>query len=148
MNLEDYSVCLYNNVPDRQSLPPQPGTLGGIVFGDDLNANEYDIVVHSRDGYPQRVSKMHPSYMPLQYPLLFPYGEDGWNLSMRLTINEIRSSKSLTANMYYSFLIHDRRDKKSILLKGGRLFQQFLVDAYVCIEEGRLDYIRNNQDKF
>ena len=34
------------------------------------------------------------------------------------------------------------------MLKGGRLFQQFLVDAYVCIEEDILDFIRNNQEKF
>jgi hypothetical protein len=33
-------------------------------------------------------------------------------------------------------------------LNGGRLFQQFLVDAYVCIEQNRLDYIRNNQNMF
>ncbi|KAL4564401.1 hypothetical protein LXL04_028465 [Taraxacum kok-saghyz] len=77
MNLEDFSIRLYNNVPYRTSLPPQLGTLGGIVFGDEINANEYDIVVQSRDEYPKRVGKMHPSYMPLQYPLLFPYGESG-----------------------------------------------------------------------
>ncbi|GKD34570.1 DNA helicase PIF1, ATP-dependent [Tanacetum coccineum] len=32
------------------------------------------------------------------------------------------------------------------LLRGGRLFQQYLVDAYTAVEEQRLKWIRNNQD--
>ena len=111
VDLVDYSIRLYNNVSNIISLPPQPGTLGAIVFGDDINANEYDIIVHSRYGHPQHISKLHPSYMPHQYPLLFPFGEDGWTLSMCLTINHMRSSKPLTTNMYYIFLIPDRPEK-------------------------------------
>ncbi|GJY23561.1 gypsy type transposase [Tanacetum coccineum] len=32
------------------------------------------------------------------------------------------------------------------LLRGGRLFQKYLVDAYTAIEEQRLSWTRNNQD--
>ncbi|GJQ99672.1 hypothetical protein Tco_0522657 [Tanacetum coccineum] len=38
-----------------------------------------DIVVDSKDGGPKRISELHPSYMVLQYPLLFLYGEDGFH---------------------------------------------------------------------
>ena len=34
-----------------------------------------------------------------------------------------------------------------MLLLGGRLFQQFIVDAYTCIEEERLRWFRTNQKK-
>ncbi|GJY98236.1 DNA helicase PIF1, ATP-dependent [Tanacetum coccineum] len=44
-------------------------------FGDELPTR--DIIVTGKDNRPKRVSKLHPSYMALQYPLLFPYGEDG-----------------------------------------------------------------------
>jgi hypothetical protein len=27
---------------------------------------------------PQRISEIHPKFMYLQYPLLYPYGEDGY----------------------------------------------------------------------
>ncbi|GKE35475.1 DNA helicase PIF1, ATP-dependent, partial [Tanacetum coccineum] len=37
-----------------------------------------DIIVSNKDSGPQRISELHPSYMALQYPLLFPYGEDGY----------------------------------------------------------------------
>ncbi|GKB34523.1 hypothetical protein Tco_0879465 [Tanacetum coccineum] len=46
-------------------------------FGDGLPSK--DIMVDSKDGVPKRISKLHPSYMALQYPLLFPYREDGFH---------------------------------------------------------------------
>ena len=33
------------------------------------------------------------------------------------------------------------------MLLGGRLFQQFIVDAYTSIEEERLQWVRQNQLK-
>nr|GEU92404.1 hypothetical protein CTI12_AA376470 [Tanacetum cinerariifolium] len=39
-----------------------------------------------------------------------------------------------------------RHNNDTTLLKGGRLFQQYLVDAYTTIEEQRLKWTRNNQD--
>ncbi|KAL3638265.1 hypothetical protein CASFOL_017636 [Castilleja foliolosa] len=120
----DFSVRLYSNVGDRRYESPASGTLGGIVFAEDSNASDYDIVVHKKDGHPHRVSKLHPSYIPLQYPLIFPYAEPG------------------------CFQIHDRDGMYCLLLNGGRLFQQYLVDAYTCIEQSRLDFINTNQNIF
>ncbi|KAL3639642.1 hypothetical protein CASFOL_017549 [Castilleja foliolosa] len=119
-----FSVRLYNNLGDRRYEPPASGTLGGIVYADDPNACNYDIVVHNKGGTPQRVSKLHPSYIPFQYPLLFPFAEPG------------------------CFQIHDRHNVYSLLLRGGRLFQQYLVDAYTCIEQSRLDFVNANQNIF
>ncbi|KAL3655665.1 hypothetical protein CASFOL_000061 [Castilleja foliolosa] len=50
----DFSVRLYSNVGDRRYEPPASGTLGGIVFAEDSNACDYDIVVHNKDGHPHR----------------------------------------------------------------------------------------------
>ncbi|KAL3642121.1 hypothetical protein CASFOL_012936 [Castilleja foliolosa] len=144
----DFSVRLYNNLADRRYEPPAVGTLGGIVYADDPNACKYDIVVHNKGGTPHRVSKLHPSYIPLQYPLLFPFAEPGWSPSLKLhSVSEGRRH-NLTVNMYYSFQIHDRHNVYSLLLRGGRLFQQYLVDAYTCIEQGRLDFVNTNQNLF
>ncbi|XP_035830951.1 uncharacterized protein LOC110868732 [Helianthus annuus] len=70
--------------------------------------------------------------MPLQYPLLFPFGEQGWSPRLRLRLPAASRDKNLTVNMYYSYQIHDRAGVYSLLLMGGRLFQQYLVDAYTC----------------
>ncbi|KAL3627968.1 hypothetical protein CASFOL_028070 [Castilleja foliolosa] len=143
----DFSVRLYSKVGDRRYDPPASGSLGAIVCGADTNASNYDIIVHKRDGPPHRVSKLHPSYMPLQYPLLFPFAEPG-SLDMRLhSLPEVKA-RNLIVNMYYSFYIHDRDCVYSLLLNGGRLFQQYLVDAYTCIEQSRLDFVKSNQNIF
>jgi len=53
-----------------------------IGTGEELTSGSRDIVLQSRHGSLRRVSDLHSSYCPLRYPLLFPYGEHGWNLSM------------------------------------------------------------------
>lgn len=37
------------------------------------------------------------------------------------------------------------RQSFSVFFYGGKLFQQYIVDAYVRVEAGRLQYIRNKQ---
>nr|GFC38855.1 hypothetical protein CTI12_AA123990 [Tanacetum cinerariifolium] len=39
-----------------------------------------------------------------------------------------------------------RQNQGTTLLRGCRLFQQYLVDAFTAIEEQRLNWTRNNQD--
>ncbi|CAI9275385.1 unnamed protein product [Lactuca saligna] len=75
MSLDSYAVRLFNTVPDKRYGPPAAGTLGCIVCGDDVGGASYDVVIYSKIGLPQRISKLHPSYMPLMYPLLFLYDE-------------------------------------------------------------------------
>jgi hypothetical protein len=41
-----------------------------------------DIVVAQQAGLFQRIFELHVGYMALHYPLLFPYGEDGWHLNI------------------------------------------------------------------
>ncbi|XP_021980536.1 uncharacterized protein LOC110876681 [Helianthus annuus] len=144
----EFAITLYNRSKQNIYGLPVAGTLGAIVRDNDPLASDYDIVVHSKDGRAKRVSKLHSSYMPLQYPLLFPYAEPGWSPELQLTLNSRAKDRNLTMNMFYAYQIHDRKDTYTLLLNAGRLFQQYLVDAYVCIEQCRLEYIRTNQNKF
>ncbi|XP_022015050.1 uncharacterized protein LOC110914568 [Helianthus annuus] len=81
-----------------------------------------------------------------QYPLLFIHGESDWSRDLRLQGDSSKKTNTLTRNMFYSYQLHDRANTYSLLLRGGRLFQQYLVDAYVCIEQDRLNYLRYNQN--
>ncbi|KAL3627546.1 hypothetical protein CASFOL_028909 [Castilleja foliolosa] len=130
----DFSIRLYNNVGDRRYAPPAPGTLGGIVHSDDLNTSAYDIVVHNKAGTPHRVSKLHPSYIPLQYPLLFPFAEQGWSPTLSLHSISGTTNRRLTVNMYYSYQIHDRHGVYSLLLRGGRC--DFVAGLYDALARG------------
>jgi hypothetical protein len=44
------------------------------------------------------------------------------------------------------YLINKKKGFENTIIKGGRLYQQFLVDAFVNVEEDRFDYIRVNQN--
>lgn len=143
----NFSLHLFNDVPDKRYHSPSTSTIGAIVYEDQPHSSDFDIVLHMKGDVPRRVSKLHHLYMPLQYPLLFVYGDHGWSPSLRLVRKRSSNGKpkKLTMNMFYSHRLHDRRHAYTHLLYGGRLFQQYLVDAYVCIEQSRLEYIRSNQ---
>ncbi|CAL8996278.1 unnamed protein product [Prunus brigantina] len=86
--------------------------------------------------------------MSLQYPILFPYGEDGYKPDLKWS-NDYKGHEPKRGRVpmraFIAYQIQERRPLLDTLLKGGRLFQQFLVDSYATLEEDRLDYIRKNQ---
>ncbi|GKC63748.1 ATP-dependent DNA helicase PIF1-like protein [Tanacetum coccineum] len=86
--------------------------------------------------------------MALQYPLLFPYGEDGFYEKISYHINAgSRKTKRgyVIMKEYYAYIIKHRHNQGTTLLRGRRLFQQYLVDAFTDVEEQRLKWTRNNQ---
>nr|GEU71378.1 DNA helicase PIF1, ATP-dependent [Tanacetum cinerariifolium] len=108
-----------------------------------------DIVVCQKDSPPNRISELHPSYMALQYPLLFPYGEDGYHEQIPYHTNKGKRKTArdyVTMKEYYAYVIPYRKDQCTTLHRGGRLFQQYLVDVSTAIKEQRLSWTRNNQD--
>ncbi len=57
---------------------PTVDKVKALMDGGDVDeANACDIVVHSTNGYFQRVSPLHSAYAPLHYVLLFPNGRNG-----------------------------------------------------------------------
>ena len=72
---------------DRRTLgTPARGEVGMIIAGD-ITKDSRDIVI-SRNVAPGRnvlrhIDDLNPHYLPMAYPLLFPYGFFGWHLGMR-----------------------------------------------------------------
>nr|XP_028945292.1 uncharacterized protein LOC103408064 [Malus domestica] len=138
-----------SNHDAQYNLPTCDG-IGGLIVGDIGQFHtERDIIIEHRATGLQRITKLHPKYMALQYPLLFPYGEDGYNKGLPWNPN-FRGKKPKTGGVsmraFVGYQIQDRPGQDNTLLKGGRLFQQYLVDAYATLEEERLDFIRRNQN--
>ena len=79
--------------------------------------NNRDIVLHYRDGGLKHISELHRSYDPLQYPLLFPHGTDGWHANLKQ-----QDGRKLTALVYYRYHIMVRQSE-SVLLRAKWLFQ-------------------------
>nr|GEX32834.1 DNA helicase [Tanacetum cinerariifolium] len=147
--IPEFKVRLYNVVGTRRYEVPTPEANRAIVFCDSSTKdNEFDSIVEEHSFFPQRVNKLHPCYMSLQFPLLFVYGEEGYHKGLKLANVPGVSTKvhrQMSMNMYYSYQIHDRLNHYSLLPRGGKLFQQYVVTAYCAIEQDRLDYIRKNQ---
>jgi hypothetical protein len=49
--------------------------------------------------------------------------------------------------MFHSYYLHDRHGVKSLLLRGGRLFQDWVIDAAAVMEQNLLKWISENQPK-
>jgi hypothetical protein len=123
-------------------------------------ADARDIIVRSSNGYFQCVSPLHSAYAPLHYVLLFPDGHNGWHDGIPLNgfqwdgfrfiqdddnvVGGKRGFARVTMLQFYAYMLQHRINEEWIL-RAGRLLQQFIVDAYACIEQNRLKFIRKNQ---
>jgi hypothetical protein len=55
---------------------PITNDLAMLVVGDfSLDNFKRDIIIEIRNQELKRISSLHPAYIPLQYPFLFPYGD-------------------------------------------------------------------------
>lgn len=125
-----------------------------ILPGDGSAGDGRDIILRNRvsDESPMlRISDIHPAYCPLYYVLLFPHGEGGWHPHLFLhepeKVEKGKTPGRLTQTRYYAFRLFSRDREFSTILHGGRLLQQYMVDAFASIDQNRLSYLRRNQKK-
>ena len=134
-----------DGVPDprRYNAPTAP-EVAVIMPGDGYSEGvaSRDIVLHARTGGLQRITECNCAYDSLHYVLLFPSGDNGWQLK----IPHSRGKGDVTALEYYSSRLMVRSDL-SYLHMCGRLFHQYLVDMFAKVEQQRLNYIKCNQQK-
>lgn len=101
----------------------------------------------------QRIDEFHSSYLSFQYPLIFPYGEDGYRPSILLRyvddtkVTKKKKKTRLTIKHWISFRIQNINGEAKTLICSRKLFQQFLVDGYTMMEVDRLNWLRKNQSK-
>ncbi|GKA14769.1 helicase [Tanacetum coccineum] len=128
----NFELCLFSDrTYVRQYNAPTMSEVAALIttdFRDGLPSR--DIVMDNKDGDPKRISELHPSYMALQYPLLFPYGEDGFHEKIPYHSNRgTRKTKCgyVSIEEYYTYVIQQRNGQGNTLLRGGRLYQQYLL---------------------
>ncbi|KAK4562376.1 hypothetical protein RGQ29_005026 [Quercus rubra] len=105
----------------REYNLPTYSEIAAIIVGDIGAENSHrDIIVELKEGGLQRINVLHPSYMALQYPLLFPYGEDD---GIRFDTADF-----VTMRECYAYRLQERKHEG----------HTSVYDAYTCIEEIRL----------
>jgi hypothetical protein len=128
---------------------PSASEVAALIVGDfDAADFERDVIIETQSGLLQRISVFEPAYLPLQYPLLFPRGEDGFRKD--IPFNEERGQNStkrefISQKEWVAYRIQQRSLDQSTIVFSKRLFQQFLVDCFSTIESSRLQYIRLHQ---
>ncbi|ONM56846.1 putative replication protein [Zea mays] len=138
-----------NTRHDAQYDLPANGELAAVIVGDCLPSQyKYDVLVHARDGGLKHISCLHPSYMALQYPLLFPYGDHGYHLGIKYTDvgeGDATCRKYVTMLEFVRHRSHYRLNEPNPFTCYGRLSNQLAVDAYSTIEASRLQFIADHQ---
>jgi hypothetical protein len=147
----DVIIRLQGTIPDHGthfSLPAASELAALLIDGLTTETHTLDIVVQTRAGDCKHIHPIHPSLMALQYPLLFPYGDVGYDIGMKLWIIDPAnppSREKLSMAEYYTYQMHYCVDEPSPILCSGRLSQQYVVDAYSCVEGDRLSYFVHNR---
>ncbi|OMO49969.1 hypothetical protein COLO4_38264 [Corchorus olitorius] len=82
----DFSLKLfvYRDSFERNYAAPVSTDIAKLIIGDETQEiMEKNIIIEHKSGDLKKISNLHPLFISMQYPLLFPYGEDGFHLGIR-----------------------------------------------------------------
>jgi hypothetical protein len=131
-----------------------PETYRGRLFGPqrygevsvlmpDADTQGRDLVVQLRGGGLQYIHETHRAVDALHFVLLFPKGDDGWQIGQQ----KDGSRQQISPCDYYAYRMQWRVDDDggNSLLMSSRLFQEYSCSAFAKAELQRLRWQRNNQ---
>lgn len=99
---------------------PTVSEVAAIIVGDlDENLGERDIIVETQTRQLKRINELNASYLGLQYPLLFPYGEDGYREDISFSeraSSSTRGRKKVSIREFFAYRIHERNEEVSTIL--------------------------------
>lgn len=94
--------------------------VAGIMVGDiDETDGSRDIIIHSKIKGLERISDIHPKLMALQYPLLFPNGNDGFHKKIpfgKADNDSTKKRETISMKEYYSYKYQVRTNEGNFLL--------------------------------
>lgn len=105
-----------------------------MVGDDDPKCEDRDIVVSSKTDGLQRITTLHPLMMALQYPILFPHGEDGFRKGLKYCVSSNDRKKkreNVTMREYYCHTFMVRLDQGTFSFIG--IVCKFKLQNYLLI---------------
>ncbi|KAL5122957.1 ATP-dependent DNA helicase PIF1 [Glycine soja] len=129
---------------------PNASEVAALIVGDEHTTNNRDIIIEKQTGMLQRINELHPAYLPLQYPLLYPHGEDGYKpniLHKDHPHNHAAKRNKVIMREYFCYRMQSRDNEAQTILHSRRLFHQWVVDGYCMIESQKLNYVRQHQQE-
>ncbi|CAL1396899.1 unnamed protein product [Linum trigynum] len=136
---------------NRQYDLPTGSELAGLIPGDFVpDKGERDIIIDHRSEGLKRITSVNPKFDALHFPVLFPYGEDGFHVQIPYDPVHVPATlkrKYITQREYYAFRLQHRDDEGQTLMRGGKALQHYIVDAFSTVEQNRLYYLRTHQEE-
>ena len=134
---------------------------------EDQPQGDRNIILHRKDGSLMQIDQRHPLYVSLHYVLLFPTGQLGWHPCIEYKAGEMvpdagelepnagennegqiqpsKKRKHITQTEYFSYRLHPRVGESLHLFMTGKLFQEYIVDAWALCEQARLLWVQTHQ---
>jgi hypothetical protein len=128
----------------QYNLPTTDDLAMLIVEDFSLETFKRDIIIETRN---KELKRIHPAYMALQYPLLFPCGERGFQVGVLyngVTNRNSRERAKPTCQCKSTIVTNSTTDLNNQIHICATDSSQAKVDARPCIDENRLWYIMNN----
>ena len=127
--------------PGQLNVPENP-EVAALLVGHAVNGR--DIVIQSRTGGLERVNELHCKYDALQYPLMFPTGQDGFHINIHKTDPGTRQTLStkVSCNEFYTQRFMRKQGQTNHLLEYRDLANQYAVDDQAKVEGTRLLFHR------
>ncbi|KAI5409398.1 hypothetical protein KIW84_054999 [Lathyrus oleraceus] len=135
-NVKDLKLRL---IFDRQTdgrvyNKPTISKVVALIIGDIDTDTKRDIIIQERGDNLQRIDEFHPSYLAFKYPLLFPYGEDGYKANILHAYEEdaimenVLGKASVTESMFTVWLIANEKYEEARTLTSGHFVTKFIYD--------------------
>ena len=103
--------------------------VGRLIVGDGTECVEHhNVILHNCDR--NLINKTQPLYMPQQYPLLFPYGKDGWRIGILFT----NSSSTCRDSISMCLDCNIKKLKEKCFYKKDVCSNNFMVNCYAAIK--------------
>ena len=143
------AIVLQQGEDRRRYNLPTVDEVAAIIPGtgeEDINCNR-DIVLRYKHGGLCNITNLHPLYTPLHYVLLFSNSGQEWHRQIEIVLPERGNIRSpyVSQRCHFAFHLHPHPMEPSDLFRGGRLFQQYVVDAWASIEDSELYWYRTHQ---
>ncbi|CAN7018065.1 unnamed protein product [Brassica oleracea var. botrytis] len=99
---------------------PTSSEVAALIPGDfNLGMDKRDIVIQHKSGRLTRIDEIHISYLALQYPLLFVYGEDGFRVGIKKGVTEASKKlkkDTISMRQFFAFRMQERENESHVLL--------------------------------
>jgi len=107
---------------------PSCDEVAALTIGDFDNLDPgRDIIVRKTSGYLEKIKETRVLFSPLQYPLLFPFGEDQYHKNILIRQEKIdegnRTRIHVTLREFIAFRLQERDFEYGSILNAGRFFQ-------------------------